>query len=468
MVGQRPAACDDTPAVAVSGPRQGKPRIRRFAVFIEQYKLESNPFAADAVRPMFASHAMHYAALKLDALLARQITCLFLSGPAGVGKTALVRYKLRHLRESAVAWIKPPIETKEELLMQLLEQIGPGPVEGSAGELHKILDVFLRHQFANGRHSFLVVDALERYSPPVLREFEALAQLKLRGRPVLHVLYVTRNEELVGNLLPLHDSGPLARAAHQRLTGFTLDETRAYVRSCLRGAGCDWGEELVPDDVVIDLQAFTQGVVADVNALCRDALEAVAKRSAGGVHQPKITRALLKEAGTALNMRYDPSAWEPVMEEALSPEAVHLSDPGELKMEAARLIVSSGRQVVAEISLNRPRMVLGRDDSCDISLDSRYVSRYQNLFMETPEGWLLIDLSSTNGCFVNGRRVREHRLRDGDLIAVGHHQLRFAGPQSAGQRTGEFQIPRTGEARSTEETAVAPKALTEPAGPSSS
>jgi pSer/pThr/pTyr-binding forkhead associated (FHA) protein len=73
-------------------------------------------------------------------------------------------------------------------------------------------------------------------------------------------------------------------------------------------------------------------------------------------------------------------------------------------------------------------MVLGRDDSCDISLDSRYVSRFQNLFMETTEGWLLIDLSSTNGCFVNGRRVREHRLRDGDLIAVGQHQMRFAGP----------------------------------------
>ncbi len=83
-------------------------------------------------------------------------------------------------------------------------------------------------------------------------------------------------------------------------------------------------------------------------------------------------------------------------------------------------------------------MVLGRDNSCDISLDSRYVSRYQNLFMETPDGWLLIDLSSTNGCFVNGRRVREHRLRDGDLIAVGHHQLRFSGPQAKIGKSREF------------------------------
>jgi pSer/pThr/pTyr-binding forkhead associated (FHA) protein len=92
-------------------------------------------------------------------------------------------------------------------------------------------------------------------------------------------------------------------------------------------------------------------------------------------------------------------------------------------------------------------MVLGRDDSCDISLDSRYVSRFQNLFLETPEGWMLIDLSSTNGSFVNGRRVREHRLRDGDLIAVGHHQMRFTGPNTK-TRPGEKQ-PQAAEADAT-------------------
>jgi pSer/pThr/pTyr-binding forkhead associated (FHA) protein len=51
--------------------------------------------------------------------------------------------------------------------------------------------------------------------------------------------------------------------------------------------------------------------------------------------------------------------------------------------------------------------------------------------METPSGWVLIDLNSTNGSFVNGRRVREHRLRDGDLVAVGQYQLRFAGAETA-------------------------------------
>ena len=372
---------------------------------------------------------MRYAALKLEELIGKNIQSLFLSGPAGVGKGTLTRQRFRQLPDLTCAWIKPNCDTREHLLAQLVAEIGPGHIEGSAPELHRILEVFLRHQAGNGQFAYIAADGLERLSAPVLRELEALAQLRLRNRPVVYILALTRSEELVTNLIPQYDGGPFARAAHQRLSGFTLDETRAYVWACLRGAGCDWAEELVPDEVLLDIQAFTQGIVGDINAICCAALDAIAVRSTGSNRQPKVTRALLKEVGTGLNLRYDASGWTQPVED-LSADAVHLSDPSPLRLEAARLIVSSGKTVVAEVTLNRPRMVLGRDDSCDISLDSRYVSRFQNLFMETSEGWVLIDLSSTNGCFVNGRRVREHRLRDGDLIAVGHHQVRFAGPNA--------------------------------------
>ncbi|HSC14558.1 MAG TPA: FHA domain-containing protein [Gammaproteobacteria bacterium] len=379
---------------------------------------------------------MRYALLKLDELFGKQVQSLLLSGPAGVGKTALVRQRLRQLKDLSISWIKPSCETREQLLSQLLEEIGPGAVEGTPTELRRILEVFLRHQAGNGRTSFIAADGLERFSGPVLRELEALAQARLRNRPVVQFLGLTRSEELVANLLPQYDGGPFARAAHQRLAGFTLDETRSYIWACLRGAGCDWAEELVPDDVALDIQAFTQGIVGDINALCCAALVAIAERSTGSNRQPKVTRGVLKEAGVKLNLRYDASAWTQPIEE-LSPDAVHLTDPSRLQLEAARLIVSSGRTVVAEVTLNRPRMVLGRDESCDISLDSRYVSRFQNLFLETPEGWMLIDLSSTNGCFVNGRRIREHHLRDGDLIAVGHHQMRFTGPSAKPRASAE-------------------------------
>jgi type II secretory pathway predicted ATPase ExeA len=412
-------------------------------LFLEQYKLESNPFSAGAARPVFASHSMRYALLKLDQLIGKQIHALFLSGAPGVGKTALMRQRLRQIRDPSISWIKPSCETHEQLLAQLLEEIGPGSVEGSATELRHILEVYLRHQVGNGRSALIVADGLERFSGPVLRELEALAQLRLRTRPVVQLLALTRSEELVANLLPQYDGGPLARAAHQRLAGFTLDETRSYIWACLRGAGCDWAEELVPEDVALDIQAFTQGIVGDINSLCSAALDAIAERSTGSNRQPKITRAVLKEAGAKLNLRYDASAWTQPVEE-LSPEAVHTKGPSQLRLEVARLIVSSGRTIVAEVTLDRSRMVLGRDDSCDISLDSRYVSRFQNLFLETADGWMLIDLSSTNGCFVNGRRVREHRLRDGDLIAIGHHQMRFTGP-SPKERASPTPLPHVAE-----------------------
>jgi hypothetical protein len=265
---------------------------------------------------------------------------------------------------------------------------------------------------------------------PLIRELEALCRLRWRHRPLVHCVLVTRNEDLIANMLDHFEQKRPTAAVHQRLAGFTLDETISYIRGCLHGAGCEWVEELFPEETLLDVQAFTRGNVGDVNALCRDVLEVVAAQGSG-LHQPRVTRALLKDCAARLHLRYDPTPWRQRNEESLSPEAVHVSDPRGLRIEDARLIITSGGRSIAEIALVRARMVLGRDPTCDISLDSSYVSRYQNLFMQTGDGWILFDLNSTNGCFVNGRRVREHRLRDGDLIAVGQHQLRFASPSSA-------------------------------------
>lgn len=393
-------------------------------MFIEPYRLETNPFARDGARPIFTSRSMRFAQVKLEHLLEGRLQSLFLSGQAGVGKTTLIEHLLRKRDDVSFSWIEPGATGPEALLRKLNADIGPGEMEGAASELRNILEVFLRHQTSQGRLSVIVVDAMERLALPVIRELEALNRMRLRNKPVVHSIMVTRNEDLIRSLMAQQEDTRLAPSVHQRLAGFTLEETGAYVRACLHGAGCAWVEELVPEDAIVDIQGFTLGVVGDINELCHQTLDALAGRSSDVGHV-RVSRALLKDAGAKLHLRYDPSVWQQKVEESLSPDAVQVSDPGELRVQAARLVVSSGGSVVAEIALTRPRVVLGRDAACDISLDSHYVSRYQNLFMETPDGWLLIDLNSTNGSFVNGRRVHEHPLRDGDLIAVGQHQLRF-------------------------------------------
>ncbi len=400
-------------------------------MLIPQYKLETNPFAPEGVRPFFSSASMRYTQMKVENLLDGRLQSLFISGPAGVGKTALVEKSLEGRMKAEISWVDPSVQQPQALLEKLARDIGPGEISGNVNELRNILEVFLKHQVAHNRMSVVVVDAVERLALPVIREIEALCRLRLRHKPLLHCVLITRNEELIANLIAHLEERRPAALVHQRLSGFTLDETITYVRACLHGAGCEWIDELFPEDTLVDVQAFTKGVVGNVNALCREVLDAVAAQR-DELHQPRVTRAMLKEAAARLNLRYDPTPWrERSEDEPLSPEAVRVSDPDELRILDARLIVTSGGKRIAEIALNRPRMVLGRDAECDIALDSSYVSRYQNLFMETTDGWMLFDLNSTNGCFVNGRRVREHRLRDGDLIAVGQHQLRFTSPSSA-------------------------------------
>lgn len=396
-------------------------------MFIERYKLDRNPFAEDSVRPLFVSQSMRETSDVIRQVGEAKLQSVLISGAAGVGKTTLVSQRIRGFRDTSVSWLGPDIETPLDLMRKLVHDVGPGDVEGTREELRKILDVYLTHQRTNGRLSALVVDGVERHRGDVIAEIRALARLKVRHLPVLQLIVLTRNDDLVDEWLTDYEANGPARARHARLTGFTLEETHSYLRICLQGAGCDWASELFPDDVLLDIQAMTQGVVGDINTLCSDALQEVAKQTSGSSARAlRVTGGLLRGVGARLHLPHDPSNWSRTIDETLSPDAVRVHDSRALKIEAARLIVSSGGRQLAEIALNQPRMILGRDPGCDISLESTYLSRYQNLFMLTERGWMIIDLNSTNGCFVNGRRVREHRLRDGDSISVGHHQLRFA------------------------------------------
>jgi general secretion pathway protein A len=399
-------------------------------MFLEHYKLESNPFAPRQARPRIRSAGSRAASVAIGKVLDRSLFCLFLSGQSGVGKTALVERHLRGHEDLTVSLIGPGILTALQFMTKVLRDVGLPSIDASVGELRNILEVYLRHQMSKGLQTVLVADSLERIAEPVLNELESLTGLRYKSRPIMSFILLTRSEELARNMEPRGDkSSALARHAHVRVTGFTLDETVEYITACLQSVGGQDTQKLFPEQVLADIQAYTQGIVGDINTLCFEALNVLAYESETG-QAVGLSSAAIARAAERLNLHYEP-AFSRNFDDALSPESIQQSDPTELKLEAASLLVTSRGNVIAEIALNRPRMVLGRDESCDISLDSSYVSRYQNLFMETADGWLLIDLSSTNGCFVNGRRVTHHELRDGDIIAVGHHQINFVGSRAA-------------------------------------
>jgi chromosome segregation ATPase len=75
--------------------------------------------------------------------------------------------------------------------------------------------------------------------------------------------------------------------------------------------------------------------------------------------------------------------------------------------------------------LNKSSISIGRGPECDIQLRSSSVSRYHAVLRISHDAVILEDMDSTNGCYVNGRRVTRQLLKDGDTLQVGAVPLRF-------------------------------------------
>lgn len=113
--------------------------------------------------------------------------------------------------------------------------------------------------------------------------------------------------------------------------------------------------------------------------------------------------------------------------------------PGEFRIDAQAVAIPSagaGAQSPASLTViedgrSRPVPIagtvkIGRQADNDIVISDPGVSRHHAHVVAGANGsYLVKDLDSTNGTTVNGSFVREHQLRDGDRIVVGHTVIEF-------------------------------------------
>lgn len=69
--------------------------------------------------------------------------------------------------------------------------------------------------------------------------------------------------------------------------------------------------------------------------------------------------------------------------------------------------------------------IIGRQDRCEIFYPHRGLSRRHLQLESTDNGWVAVDLESTNGTTVNGQKIKRHWLADGDLIVAGPLKIHF-------------------------------------------
>jgi pSer/pThr/pTyr-binding forkhead associated (FHA) protein len=105
----------------------------------------------------------------------------------------------------------------------------------------------------------------------------------------------------------------------------------------------------------------------------------------------------------------------------------------------ARLILSLDNQTLAEYNMTKERYTIGRLPDNDVRIDNPAVSGHHSLIINILNDSFLEDLNSTNGTYVNGKLIKKHALQHGDVITIGHHQLRFADEQASETEQDEFE-----------------------------
>ncbi|MBW1903480.1 MAG: FHA domain-containing protein, partial [Deltaproteobacteria bacterium] len=95
----------------------------------------------------------------------------------------------------------------------------------------------------------------------------------------------------------------------------------------------------------------------------------------------------------------------------------------------ARLVLKLKDQVIREYPISGDRITIGRKKDNTIAINSLAISRNHARIDKTGTDFVITDLKSTNGIFVNSEKVSSQKLVDGDNILIGKHLLTFHAPQ---------------------------------------
>ena len=109
----------------------------------------------------------------------------------------------------------------------------------------------------------------------------------------------------------------------------------------------------------------------------------------------------------------------------------------------ARVILVFNKQVVKDYPFTKENMTIGRADENDIVIDNLAVSGYHARIDKAGDTYILTDLQSTNGTFVNDKKIVSYRLRHKDKVSIGKHLLFFALSKSEQAKSSEGELDET-------------------------
>ena len=294
-----------------------------------------------------------------------------LQGPSMSGKTTVVQRFIEELPSSAaVATIDGRQLDTGAFLSSVLTQFGFELDSPTVNEQLNFLKVFLVQHTSNDRSPLLFIENAQEMDAIVYHCMCQLIKTQCHGQNALRVV-------LISNSLPTAATDTRAMITHRQfvkcaLAPMTEIETAGYIIAKLRAAGSETPEDIMPRLLSEEIFRGSEGYPGLVDRLMLLRLQEAKKMPA--------------------------------------------------------LFVTLNGKTVQQVNIDKPRFLIGRSSINDIIINSTFMSRHHAMLVKQGDATVIIDLNSTNGVFVNSKRVVSQALRHDDVISLGNHGIKIVDP----------------------------------------
>lgn len=394
-------------------------------MYLELFKLDEFPFRLSP-DPQFVYWSKQHSRAKayMESTIWLTDGFVVITGEIGSGKTTLIQSFLSELEDDVVfAQVSQTQISPVQFLQAVLVEFGFQPFKKRKAELLDMLNMYLIEQFAEGRKVVLIIDEAQNLSTKVLEEIRLLSGVETHKEKVLRIILAGQPE-----LSQTLDSPELVQLAQRvrlrfHLGPLTSRETRAYIQHRLDVAGAD-GREIFAEETHSIITRYCGGIPRLINTLCDTAMLCAYADETSAVTAEYVESAIEELQWVEFNER-------------TSRFTGQSTDPNVTgSVVIGKLLVAQNGQATGEVPITCGRLIIGRTSDNDLRLNSKFVSRHHAQIITDMQNSILEDLNSTNGVYVRQQRIKKHRLRDGDIIQIGKHEVKYV------DERGAFSQPR--------------------------
>jgi type II secretory pathway predicted ATPase ExeA len=335
-----------------------------------------------------------------------------ITGEIGSGKTTLLQSFLSELDDGVeYAVVSQTQLTPTQFLQAVLTEFGFKPFNKRKVELLDMLNMFLIEQYSNGKKVVLIVDEAQNLTRKVLEEIRLISGIETHKEKVLRIILAGQPE-----LRDTLDSAGLKQLVQRVRLRFHLGpldqrEMREYIEHRLKIAGSE-GNRIFADETYDAVHRYTGGVPRLINTLCDSALLCAFADEKSTVDLDDVIAAVAElnweehesTTGTYNRLRQI---------KRRQPDDSHV----------ARIEICSDGEVLEELTFPAGRIIVGRSSDNEIYIKSKFVSRHHAQLICDDDSCVIEDLNSTNGMFLGEKQIKKYRMRDGDVVSLGVHEL---------------------------------------------